>query len=302
LKLKAFFYKIDSYKWAKMNKQTFVGVDLGGTNVRAGRIAGNTIAAYQARAISAGSSQDLVLQEIGATIAAVIDRRVKAIGIGVPSLVDVAKGIVYTVGNIPSWQTVPLKKKLEQSFGIPVHVNNDANCFALGEFYFGAGRGQQNLVGMVLGTGLGAGIIINKKLYCGPNCGAGEIGKIGFREHTVEYYCSGEFFRQQYGMDGAALYKQARQGDAHALEIFNVFGDNLAQAVMIALYAYDPEIIVLGGSISKAWPYFRKALQLRLASFTYQHVLARVIIKPARTPKISVLGAAALCYDAAKRG
>jgi glucokinase len=283
-----------------MNKQTVIGVDLGGTNIRAGKIVGQKITAYKARAITALGTQDLVLQEVRATIAAVIDRRVSAIGIGVPSLVDVDEGIVYSVGNIPSWQKVPLKKTLEQSFGIPVHVNNDANCFALGEFHFGAGRGYQNLVGMILGTGLGAGIIINGKLYCGRNCGAGEIGKIPFREHNVEYYGSGEFFRQRYGLDGRTLCGQARQGDAKALEIFKTFGDNLAQAVMIALHAYDPEIIVLGGSVSKAWPYFQKALRRKLESFVYRHALDRVVIKPARTAKISVLGAAALCYDMEK--
>lgn len=283
-----------------MKMQTVIGVDLGGTNVRAGKITGQKIAAYRARAITADGSQEQVLQEIRATISAVLDRRVRSIGIGVPSLVDVDKGIVYTVGNIPSWQKVPLKKILEKSFGIPVHVNNDANCFALGEFYFGAGRGCQHLVGIILGTGLGAGIIINGKLYCGRSCGAGEIGKIPFREHTVEYYGSGQFFRQQYGMDGAMLYDQARQGDARALEIFAAYGECLGQALMIALHAYDPEIIVLGGSVSKAWPFFEKALRRKLESFVYQHALARVAIKPARTPKISVLGAAALCYDAEK--
>jgi glucokinase len=283
-----------------MNKRAVIGVDLGGTNVRAGKIVGQKMVAHCARTITSQGAQDLVLREIHETIAAVFDKQVSAIGIGVPSLVDVDKGIVYTVENIPSWKKVPLKKILEQSFGIPVHVNNDANCFALGEFYFGPGRDYQHLVGMILGTGLGAGIIINGKLYCGRNCGAGEIGKILYKEHTIEYYCSGQFFQHQYGMDGGILYKRARQGDTHALEIFNTFGDNLGQAIMIALYAYDPEIIVLGGSVSKAWPFFQKALHRRLASFTYQHVLARVLIKPARTPIISILGAAALCYDAAK--
>ena len=283
-----------------MNNQVVIGVDLGGTNVRAGKIAGQKIIAHRARAITSQGTQDLVLQEIRETISAVFDNQVSAIGIGVPSLVDVANGIVYTVANIPSWKEVPLKKYLEQSFGVAVHVNNDANCFALGELYFGAGRGFQHLVGMILGTGLGAGIIISGKLYCGRNCGAGEIGKILYKEHTIEYYCSGQFFRQQYAMDGGILFERAQQGDAKALEIFNDFGDNLGQAVMIALYAYDPEIIVLGGSVSKAWPFYEKSLRRKLGSFVYRHALARLVIQPAQTPKISVLGAAALCYEAKK--
>jgi len=283
-----------------MSEPAVIGVDLGGTNVRAGKVVGQKIKDHRTRAITSQGTQDLVLQEIRETISAVLDKQVSAIGIGVPSLVDVDKGIIYTVENIPSWKEVPLKDILEQSFQVPVYVNNDANCFALGEFYFGAGRGLHDLVGMILGTGLGAGLIINGKLYCGRNCGAGEIGTIPHREHTVEYYCSGQFFQHQYGVDGGTLYEQARQGDAQALEKFAVFGDNLGHAVMIALYAYDPEIIIMGGSVSKAWPFYEKALHRKLKSFAYQHALARLIIQPSQTAEVAVLGAAALCFDAKK--
>jgi glucokinase len=284
-----------------VSQPAVIGVDLGGTNVRSGRVVGQDIKEHRARAISGHGSQETVLQEIEETIAAVFDKTVAGIGIGVPSLVDVGKGIVYTVENIPSWQEVPLKDILERKFQVPVYVNNDANCFALGELYFGAGRGgYRDLVGMVLGTGLGAGIVINGKLYCGHNCGAGEIGTIPFREHTVEYYCCGQFFQNQYGVDGGTLYELAGKGDAPALEKFAVFGDNLSYAVMIALYAYDPEIIVLGSSASKAWPYFEAAMRRRLKDFAWQHALARLVIQPSQTTEIAVLGAAALCYDAKK--
>jgi glucokinase len=84
------------------------------------------------------------------------------------------------------------------------------------------------------------------------------------------------------------------------LEKFAVFGDNLGQAVMIALYAYDPEIIVLGSSASKAWNFFEATMRQRLKDFAWQHALARTIIQPSRTAEIAVLGAAALCYDAKK--
>jgi len=284
-----------------MNKQAVVGVDLGGTNVRAGRISGQEISAHSARPITAHGSQEQVLQEVCQTIAAVFDPRVAAIGIGVPSLVDAEKGIVYTVVNIPSWREVPLQEHLQDTFNVPVYVNNDANCFALGEFRFGAGRGFRNLVGIILGTGLGAGIILDGELRCGRHCGAGEIGKIPYREHNVEYYCSGQFFRHQFGTDGGVLYERARQGNSQALEMFETFGENLGDAVMIALHAYDPEIIVLGGSVSRAWPFFEKAMRRKLASFPYPHVLARTVIQPARTPDVSLLGAAALCPDAGRR-
>jgi glucokinase len=278
-----------------MSKQTVVGVDLGGTNVRAGRIVGQKVTAYRSFKISAQAPQDKVLQEVQAAIAAVLDHHVSAIGMGVPSLVDAETGVVYRVVNIPSWSEVPLKERLQNAFNVPVFVNNDANCFALGEFRFGAGRGCRNLVGMILGTGLGAGIIMDGELRCGRNCGAGEIGKIPYREHNLEYYGSGQFFRQRFGMDGAAAYERAREGDPKALEAFAAFGENLGDAVMIALHAYDPEIVVLGGSVSLAWPFFENAMRRKLASFPYPHALARTDIRPTRTPDIALLGAAALC-------
>jgi glucokinase len=83
--------------------------------------------------------------------------------------VDVEKGIVYSVINIPSWHEVPLKQILEDRFGLPVFVNNDANCFAMGELYYGSGRGYRHLVGLIVGTGLGAGIVVNGRLYSGAN-------------------------------------------------------------------------------------------------------------------------------------
>ena len=120
---------------------------------------------------------------------------IKAIGIGVPSVVDTHTGIVYDVQNIPSWKEVAIAQKMQELYKLPVLVNNDANCFALGEYHFGKGKGTKSMVGVTIGTGIGAGIIINGKLYCGPNCGAGEFGMIGYLDKVVEYYASGQFFK-----------------------------------------------------------------------------------------------------------
>src|SRR5258708_3744970 len=141
---------------AANKNQKFIGVDLGGTNVRAGLVQDSNIVKLQAREISSKAESQLILNEVCDTIASVFQRGVSGIGIGVPSAVD-AKGVVHSVANIPSWHAVPLKKILERRFGVPAFVNNDAKCFALGELHYGEGRGYKNLVGMIVGTGLGAG-------------------------------------------------------------------------------------------------------------------------------------------------
>ena len=121
------------------------------------------------------------------------------IGFCVPSMVDVDTGVVYSVANIPSWREVPLKDELERRYGVRSFINNDANAFAVGELHFGKGRGYRNLVGIVIGTGLGAGVVINGRLYSGANCGAGEIGNIAYRGSTLESWCSGTFLRRPAG-------------------------------------------------------------------------------------------------------
>jgi len=282
-----------------MSHRTVVGVDLGGTNVRAARVAeGNGIVAHRARAISSLAAEETVIAEVVETIEAVIDGQVAGIGIGVPSVVDVEKGIVYSVENIPAWREVPLRDILQRHFGLPVFVNNDANCFALGEYYFGHGRGYQNAVGMVVGTGLGAGVIIHGKLYYGSNCGAGEIGPMPYRDQTVEYYCSGSRFRRDPGISGGELFLRAQRGDPQALAAFAAFGRDMGDAVMIACYAFDPEVLVLGGSVSQSYQFFAPAMHERLKCYAYPHALERLVLAVSEIPDVAVFGAAALCYDA----
>jgi glucokinase len=279
------------------NKYKFIGVDLGGTNVRAGLVQSGKIIALQARPISSEAKQGVVLEEVCQTIESVFQPGVRGIGIDVPSMVDVKKGIVYSVANIPSWRKVPLKRILERRFGVPVRVNNDAKCFALGELHYGAGRGHKNLIGLIVGTGLGAGVIIDGKLFYGSNGSAGEIGHAPYREKEFEYYCSGRFFQREFGLDAFEAQKRAESGDRRALEMFAAFGDGFADVIMTLLYAYDPEIIVLGGGVSRAFPYFEKRMREKLKLFKFQNSLKRLKIVQSKKPNIAVLAAAALCLD-----
>jgi glucokinase len=279
-----------------------IGVDLGGTNVRAGRVENGTIVEVKERAISSLGLRREIIEEVCETVQAVITPDTAGIGFGAPSVVDVGNGVVYSVINIPSWHEVPLKQILEDRFGVPAFINNDANCFAMGELYYGSGRGYRHLVGLIVGTGLGAGIIVNGQLYSGANCGAGEIGSLPYQDKTLEEYCSGQFFQREHGIDGDELYVRAQQGDRQAQAIFAAFGEHLGHAIMTVLYAYDPEIIVLGGSVSNAFPYFEAAMRARLDSFVYQHVIKGYTIVASQTANVAVLGAAALCLPSGAAG
>lgn len=276
---------------------TVIGVDLGGTNVRAGRVV-QDVAAHAAMGLRNTADSQSVIEDICSTIGQVLTPEVTAIGIGVPSLVDPVQGIVYNVTNIPSWKEVHLKQILEARFRLPVHINNDANCFALGEFHYGLGWGSQYLVGLIIGTGLGSGVIVKGHLFTGAHHGAGEVGVLPFRGNTLEYWISGPRFLRLHGVDGQSLVGRAQSGEAEALRAFAEFGADLGSAVKSLLYVYDPDTIVLGGSVSKAFPFFEASMRAALSDFLFPHVLLNVRILPTRDAHMPILGAAALCLDA----
>jgi glucokinase len=275
-----------------------IGVDLGGTNVRAGLIDRNRLVALEKNPTHGHAKASVVVEEICKTIAAVFRPGVSGIGVGVPTIVDVEKGIVYSANNIPSWHMVPLKKLLEKRFHVPVYINNDANCFAIGELHFGEARGYKNVVGVICGTGLGSGVAFNGKLYSGTNCGAGEIGNIPYLGKNLEYYCSGRFFKREYGIDAFTAEQRADQGDKKAKKMFAAFAEHFADMIMTVLYTFDPEIIVLGGGVSLAYRHFKEPMwEIIRAKYHFQSSLKNVKITVTRKPHIAVLAAASLCLD-----
>ncbi len=279
------------------SNETTIGVDLGGTKVAIGRVREGRLLQLVKHSVPALEDKDTVLTVVMDAITEVMTPEVVAIGCGVPSVVDVVEGIVREVGNIPSWKAVPLKAELEQRFTIPAVIDNDANAFALGEFVFGAGRGRRHLVGMTLGTGLGTGVIMDGRLLHGANCGVGELGKTSHKGMRLEDWCAGPYFQRVWGAGAEEIHRRARAGDPEALQIFESYGDELATAITRALYVYDPEIIVLGGSISTAFDLFAPRMRQGLGAFAYPHIIDRVVIERSRLDQVAVLGAAALTID-----
>jgi len=281
-----------------MKNEKIIGIDLGATNIRGAVVNNEAISEITSRRIKTKGTELEVLEDVYSLIDALIDKEVKAIGIGVPSVVDVKKGIVYDVIHIPSWKEVHLKELLEARYHIPVFVNNDANCFALGEHYFGKGKGVPDMVGLTIGTGLGAGIIVNDHLYAGKNCGAGEFGMVDYLEHNYEYYASGSFFQNVYGLNGEDVFKKAKNGDKHALILYHELGVHLGNAIKMIMYTYDTELIILGGSVQLAFDFFEKSMWKRIKTFGFPKSIEQLQIKTSALENSGILGAAALYYDA----
>ncbi|WP_295938816.1 ROK family protein [uncultured Alistipes sp.] len=269
-----------------------IGVDLGGTNVRVGLVKDGHVMRLLCEPCKADRPEWEVVDHIASLIASLMTPGVSRIGVGVPSVVDADKGIVYNVAGIPSWQEVHLKEQLEKRFRVPVYINNDCNCFALGVCRFGEASAYRDVVCVALGTGVGAGIVIGGNLYCGRDTGAGEIGSIPYLDRDYEYYCSSRFFVGR-GTTGKEAYDRAVDGDPEALSLWDEFGGHIGDLVMMILYAYDPEAIVFGGSIAHAFDFFRDAMYERLKEFPYAKTLEGLHICCSSVEHVGLLGASA---------
>lgn len=271
-----------------------IGVDLGGTKVRAGVAFNGEIQNQKQQLFKSRGSRAETLGQLVDLIRSLFLPQVRGIGLGVPSVIDIEKGVVFNVVNIPSWDRVPLKDILEEKFNVPVRINNDVNCFALGEHRFGLLKTFRNAVGMTSGTGLGSGIIVNGELFQGSNCGAGEIGLLSYGAHNLEYYASGNFFEAIHGTTAITAHDLALAGDEVALEWWREFGKHMGHAIKTVVYAYDPQAIVIGGSLSKAFGLFQAAMHESLENFTYPESIKRLKIMQSTNEDITLLGAAAL--------
>ena len=280
------------------NTDKLIGIDLGGTKINAGRIENGQIVEKSFAFIPAESENEWdVINVIIKTIKDLKPEGINGIGIGIPSIVDREKGIVYDVTNIKSWKKVYLKDILEKEFNVPVYLDNDANCFALGEFRFGGAKGCNNLVGLTIGTGMGGGIISNGYLLKDANGGAGEFGLISYRDANYETFCSGQFFRDNYNSTGEEMAERAEGGDIDAIIAFTELGKHIGNAIKMIKYAVDPDKIIIGGSVAKSKKLFEQSMYECIKSFEFPSALIDFEILFSNIPDIAILGAASLYYD-----
>jgi len=272
-----------------------IGVDLGGTNIRAGIREGDLIVRREQISLSDKDSLESTLTQLIRLIKPLVIPDVTGIGIAVPSIVDSVNGIVYDVVNIPSWKRVELQSILQKEFNLPVRIENDANCFALGELKHGKAKGLNHVVGITLGTGVGSGVIINGKIHSGNNGGAGEIGYLYYRDRDFEFYGGSFFFAEIHKTSAFDVFQQAKTGDQSALSIWDEYGMHIGNLIKSVVYAYDPEAIVFGGSISNAFSFFEPAMKKTISTnFHFPGSMRRLRILQSENANITLLGASSL--------
>lgn len=282
-------------------KYSLIGVDLGGTKVAAGKVNESKLTKQLTEKLDQSSQDPMdAVDMIISLIKNLMDESVIGIGIGVPGLVDRASGVVYDVLNIANWREVPLKAIIEEQFNIPVYVDNDSNCFAMGEYRYGAFAGHPDFVGITLGTGMGAGIIKNGQLIPDAHCCSGEFGTMSYLDGIYEDYTAGPFFQSSYGRSGEELARDAARGKQDAQEAFNTYGKHLGNAIKTIIMAVDPPLLIIGGSVAAASELFKEAMWSSISEIPFPSVLDSFQVKFTDTKNIAILGAAALCPDAIK--
>ena len=224
---------------------------------------------------------------------------VKAVGLGMPGWVDFYRGVLYQLTNVPVWNhEVPVREYISKELGLPVVLDNDANCMAYAEWKLGAGKGLENLVCLTLGTGLGGGIVIHDRMLRGKtvSCAelgqtsidfAGRVGPFGNKGAIEEYLGNNEFAAdagRRYAEAGITRSKEecaphllaqyAHNGDQIAIDLFRDFAEKLATLVMNLMYALVPEAIIIGGGLANAgellFAPLRESLKAQLFPVHYQ--------------------------------
>src|ERR1700719_4267941 len=257
-----------------------VGIDLGGTQLRVA-VAGDRgrLRTVVRRPTEAARGRQHVITRIVAAVAdATPTRRVRALGIGLPGPVDPSAGLVISPANLPGFRNVPLNRILTRATGIRSYLHHDAHLAALGEHRRGAGRGASELIYVTVSTGIGAGLLIRGELYAGAHGSAGEIGHIVVQRDgplctcgnrgCVEALASGTGIARAAREQGArtpnsALHqlpapsaedvvRAARAGDPLAISILDTAGTYLGLAIGTLVNLFNPQLIVLGGSVIKA--------------------------------------------------
>ena len=266
------------------------GIDLGGTQVRVAlaRSDGRLVGSFKTKTPLLGTPQRMV--EWAATE---IERnrgreKVTSITIAAPGPIDIERGVLVNPPNLPGWHNVPLADMLRRATGARAHVANDADMAGLGEFHRGAGRGSKNMVYITWSTGVGGGLIVDGRLHRGAHGTAGEVGHMIIdpdgpldncgQRGCLEAMVGGASLARETGHPAAELFKAAARGDRHARVVVERAARYMGLALISLTNAFDPELFVMGGGVTRSWGLVAPTMVATLKSSPF--------IKPARRPRL----------------
>ena len=247
----------------------YLGLDIGGTKCAlvSGTESCEILSRYEIKTADYPNWRDL----IDALLAQRPAGQYAAVGVSCGGPLDSARGLILSPPNLPGWDEVPIVAYLQEKLGIPAFVQNDANACALAEWRFGAGRGCRNMVFLTCGTGFGAGLILDGRLYSGTNDMAGEIGHVraekdgpeGYgKRGSYEGFCSGAGIAQLTGgVSAREAVQRADAGDERMLAALHASAERMGACFAMMIDLLNPERIVVGSIFARAERHFRDAMQ-----------------------------------------
>lgn len=316
----------------------YIGVDLGGTNIRAARFAAGTTgpSARAQQPTQAEAGPEAVIERILATIREVMPPEgepVIGVGIGAPGPLNPFSGVILKAANLPGWKDVPLKRIVEEQLGVPTFLGNDANLACLAEWKHGAGRGFSDVLYMTVSTGIGGGIIAGGRMLLGakglagevghthalgegPVCGCGQRGHLeamangaaiartaaglvrAGRESALREMCGGDWNRITTEMVAEA----ARAGDGLAREVLAEAGTYLGRGLASLMHILNPGIVVIGGGVAQSGDLLLEPIRAAIRQYSQSEEYWRdVPVTPAALGEdVGLLGAMALAVEHTK--
>lgn len=280
-----------------MKEKIIIGVDIGGTKcaISLAKIYDEDIHILKKEVMPTdreGSPYEII-DEFSSIIDKLLEGtdKLTSIGISCGGPLNSQKGIIMSPPNLPNWNNIPIVELLHKRYGVSVRLQNDANACALAEWKYGAGRGSENMIFLTFGTGLGAGLILNGKLYCGTTDMEGEVGHVRLSEFgpagygkqgSFEGFCSGSGLAQLGYTLGLAAYQRnccptyfnpkaayqdisaktiaeaAEAGDKIAIEVYRLCGEYLGRGLSILIDILNPQKIIIGSIFKRSkeliWP------------------------------------------------
>ena len=275
----------------------YIGIDIGGTKcaVIVGEYENDKIKIISRTAFATDANEDPMVT-IGKFCEIISQESdFEAIGISCGGPLDSRTGVVLCPPNLPMWVNVPVTDILSERFGVPVFLQNDANACALAEWKLGAGKGTRNMIFLTFGTGFGAGLILDGRLYVGASDMAGEVGHVrltedgpeGYGKHgSAEGYCSGGGIRnigRLFNMDKSAkeIAVAAKNGDEAALEVYRTSGKYLGRMLAILADILNPECVVIGSVFARSEELLRPAMQAELEKEALSYTAECLDVRPA---------------------
>ncbi|MEW2357335.1 ROK family protein [Spirillospora sp. NPDC029432] len=296
-----------------------LAIDIGGTKLAAGAVRPDgEIVAYDRAPTPAGDDPETLWNALEALLDGIPAEGIAGVGVGCGGPMTWPAAEVSPI-NIPSWRGFPLRERLRERYpGLPVRVHNDAVCVAVGEHWQGAARGCGNVLGMVVSTGVGGGLVLGGRLIDGASGNAGHIGHVVVDPEGPPCGCGGRgcleaiargpglaawardqgWRRDQDDPTGADLAADARRGHPVAAAAMRRAGRALGIAIASATHLCDLEVVAIGGGVSQAGPLLFDPLEEALRAHARMDFARRVRVVPAALGQTAgLVGAAALIFE-----